>query len=194
MSEHSPAAELLDRWKAGDESAAGELYRRYAQRLCTIAEGQVGQRLASRVGAEDVVQSALRTFFRRAACGEFQIDHSGALWRLLVRITLNKVRRHGEYHRAQKRNVGAEVALGMERASPERLTKSPTHEESVELADELKLIFAGMSDRDQKIVQMRLEGYKLAEIANRAGCARRTVSLVLRRMGDLLRKRLVDTS
>lgn len=100
---------LLARWQAGDQEAAQAIYQRYAQRLCALAEKDIGERLARRVGPEDIVQSVFRTFFRRTGDGQFAVDHSGSLWRLLVRITANKVLRHAEREGAARRDMKVEV-------------------------------------------------------------------------------------
>ena len=61
------------------ESAAAELDHRYRQRLCALVAREMGERFRAREDPEDVVQSALRSFFRGAARQRFQIDHSGML-------------------------------------------------------------------------------------------------------------------
>src|SRR5262245_31380615 len=90
----TPSAELVARYhRGGDESAAEELFRRYCGRLTALARSRLSQALAARVDAEDVVQSAYRSFFRLARGGDVVLRASGDLWRLLVRITLRKVYR-----------------------------------------------------------------------------------------------------
>src|SRR4051812_45025103 len=91
-------ADLVQRFRRGDEEAAALLFRRYALRLTRVAEQHLGRKLAGRLDGEDVVQSVFRTFFRRSAAGEFSIDGSGQLWRLLVQITLCKARAKARYH------------------------------------------------------------------------------------------------
>jgi hypothetical protein len=57
-----PSIELLARFRAGDERAAEELFPRFAERLIAVAKARLSAKLARRVGAEDVVQSAYRSF------------------------------------------------------------------------------------------------------------------------------------
>ena len=99
---------VVQRWRDGDEGAAEEIYLRYADRLWSLARTQIGHRLGRRFDADDVVQSVFRTFLRRTRDGEFAIDQSARLWQLLVKITINKVRRKAKFHKAAKRNVGLE--------------------------------------------------------------------------------------
>ena len=51
-----------------------------------------------------MVQSAFRTFYRRNAQGEFHIDSSVDLWRLLETITRHKILKHVEKLGAGKRD------------------------------------------------------------------------------------------
>src|SRR5262249_11157232 len=92
--------DLAGRLQDGDDRAARELFARYAHRLAVLAERHLSDNLAARVDGEDVVQSVFRTFFRRCARGEFQIDSSAQLWRLLVKITVRKARAKARQHTA----------------------------------------------------------------------------------------------
>jgi len=188
------ARELLDRWRSGDQQAAEELYHRYAQRLCQLAERQMAPRLRRRVGADDVVQSVFRTFFRRTEKGEYPIDHSGSLWRLLVKITMNKIRHQGERHRAAKRNVEAEVDIMAAGVSPEAFAEDPSPEAAVWLMDELEALLAGCDVSEGEMLTLCLEGYSTTEIAQRKGCSRHTVRRVLNRFGRQLQRNLEENS
>src|SRR5947209_1095765 len=86
----SPSADLMARWRDGDQQAAGELFRRYADRLRALARTRLSARLARHVDPEDVVQSAYRSFFSGARSDRYALRRSGDLWRLLVSITLHK--------------------------------------------------------------------------------------------------------
>ena len=70
MSDHA-SAELLARVQAGDELAAEELFRRFAERLIAVAGARLSARMARRIDAEDVVQSAYRSFFCKARDGRY---------------------------------------------------------------------------------------------------------------------------
>jgi RNA polymerase sigma factor (sigma-70 family) len=184
----------LERWRAGDQVAAEELHRRYAQRLCALAEREIGRRLARRVGADDVVQSVFRTFFRRTAAGEFVIDHSGSLWQLLASITINKVRRQGEYHHAAKRNVAAEDSTEDVAFCPEVFTQEPGPDEAAMLADEIEATLKGLKPDEAEMFQLALQGHTTPELAQRFHCSRWTVRRVLDRIGYCLEQRLSNRS
>src|ERR1043166_1704545 len=104
MDDVPPIPELLKRSRAGDQQAASQPFERYARELTRVAEQHLSRKLAGRLDGEDVVQSVFRTFFRRSAAGEFRIDNSAQLWRLLVQITLRKAQAKGRHHQAEMRN------------------------------------------------------------------------------------------
>src|SRR5262245_55758628 len=85
--EPNPPLGLDDGLRKGDPKTAEAVFHRYVNQLVRVAEQHLSRKLAGRLGGEDVVQSVFRTFFRRAEAGEFRIDSSSQLWRLLVRIT-----------------------------------------------------------------------------------------------------------
>jgi RNA polymerase sigma-70 factor (ECF subfamily) len=188
------AGALLERCRSGDQAAAGEIHRRYAQGLLALAQSQLAKGLRRRVDPEDIVQSAFRTFFRRARSGEFTVDHSGSLWHLLVRIILNKVRKEAERHRAAKRNVQLE-RYGLDEAlDPGAVAHDPTPAEAAALADVLEVVLAGLEASEVEILRLRLQGHSPSDIGDRVGCTRWTVRRVLDRVGLRLEKALLADS
>jgi RNA polymerase sigma-70 factor, ECF subfamily len=188
MPDGESAEGLIGRWQSGDALAAEELHRRYAQRLCTLAESQIGQRLQRRVDADDIVQSVFRTFFRRAADGQFLIDHSCSLWNLLVRITINKIRLRAQYHHAGKRDLGVEVYADNEQLTPEAIAREPGPEEAVILTDEIETLLRGLDPAEIEVFQLTLQGYSTPEISERQGRSRWTIRRTLDRIGHQLQK------
>src|SRR5689334_8029550 len=102
------SVELLRRVAAGDNQAATEVFEQYVERLTALARSRLSAKLAPRVDPEDIVQSAYRSFFVAAGRGQFELQRSGDLWRLLVEITLHKLYRTAQHHLAQQRAVSRE--------------------------------------------------------------------------------------
>src|SRR5262245_24172878 len=86
-----------------DDEAARRIWECYVQRLLALAEQDLGRSVQARLDAEDVVQSAFRSYFRRRA--DYELADRDELWSLLVTITLNKVRNANRHHHRQKRDV-----------------------------------------------------------------------------------------
>ena len=69
MTDDLSPARLIERLRAGDPQAAEEIFNRYARRLIALASTRLDERMRRRVDPDDVVQSAMRSFYRRAADG-----------------------------------------------------------------------------------------------------------------------------
>lgn len=190
MSDHA-SAELLARVQAGDELAAEELFRRFAERLIAVAGARLSARMARRVDAEDIVQSACRSFFCKARDGRYAVQRSGDLWRLLVGITMHKLHHQVERHSAGKRAVKQEKHAGAAVESGDSLlhlaqAREPTPLEAAALIDEVQKLLDQMEPHHRPILELRLQGHNQAEIAEQLQCSERTVRRVLESVKGLL--------
>jgi DNA-directed RNA polymerase specialized sigma24 family protein/tRNA A-37 threonylcarbamoyl transferase component Bud32 len=138
------------------------------------------------MGPEDVVQSACRSFFRRAGAGAFTVTEPGDLWRLLARITVRKACRGARRHGAGCRAVGREEVAGAERPDG-----GPTPAEAAAVADELAAALAELPPSWRRIAELRLEGLAPEAIAEREGCSARTVRRALDALRAELERRLL---
>lgn len=188
MSDTHAGHSVVTRLRTGRDSAVAQVVDRYTERLLAVAGRQIGRKLARRIDAEDILQSTYRSFFRRTSKGEYELDSESDLWRLLVTITLNKVRRQAKFHTAARRDMlrehsaaatSAPAAMnprhGMEKVQP------PPSEVAV-LNEEMELFLGGLRPRDRAIVTLRLEGYSTKEIATQLSRAERSVRRVLHRI------------
>jgi RNA polymerase sigma-70 factor (ECF subfamily) len=182
--------EAVQRHREGDSDAAAAIYAHYAERLSRLAHQHLSSKVAARVDEEDVVQSVFRTFFHRSARGEFQIDSRAQLWQLLVRITVMKARAKGRQHTAAKRDVRAEQPgedwLGAVAAG------EPGPEEAAVLMDEIEVLLRGLPALYCQVLQRRLEGHRVAEIAAGLGVSRQTVYRALHLLEERLDRRGSD--
>ena len=71
---------LFIRLTAGEEDAAAEAFDLYVDRLAALAQSRLSARLAQRIDADDVVQSAFRSFFCGAREGRFVQADGGTLF------------------------------------------------------------------------------------------------------------------
>jgi RNA polymerase sigma factor (sigma-70 family) len=178
---------LINGLREGDPQVVREFCEQYGASLHEVAEKYVVGALRRRLGPEDVVQSACRTFLRRARDGQFQLADSENLWRLLCAITLAKFREQSRYHLRQKRGLDREVQPA--RTPGEESTgrfdpadPQPTPAEAVEFADQLRQLLASFDDEEQRVVELKLQEYTNEEIAERLQCSERTVRRTLKRV------------
>ncbi len=180
----------LEKFREGDEQAAGKLFQRHANQLLELARQRISQRFASRVDPEDVVQSVFRTFFKRARQGEFTLREKDDLVKLLVRITVYKTLRQIAFHQQAKRDARQESGTG--EVNQDQLlavmSKGATPEEAVIFLDELETFLDQQSPTDCKICEMRIEGYSNAEIAEALGINERRIRRLMERLRGLAKR------
>ena len=176
---------LISGLRTGDPRAVGEFCKRYGPRLERLADGHLARGpLRRRVSPESVVQSACRTFLRRAGEGQFEVADPDGLWRLLCAITLTKVREQVRFHGQQKRQLGREVHPD---GPDDRFAHEPGGEPSaldaVIFAETLEHVIASLQDdEERRVVELRLQDLGTQEAAAELGCSERTVRRILARV------------
>lgn len=183
--------------KAGDAAAAQPLWERYFARLVQLARAKLREtrRPATVEDEEDAALSAFNSLCAGAARGRFPLlSDRDDLWRLLVVITARKACAQVQRRTRQKRgggrvlDEGALPGAAREDAPPALdlvVGSEPTPEFAAMIAEEYCRLLDCLDDDSLRRVALdRLEGYTNDEIADRLGCARRTVA---RRL-DLIRK------
>lgn len=182
---------LLLRFREGSQDAATALYVRYAKRLQALARAQTGQQLATRFDPEDVVQSVFRTFFRRAVEQGYQVPAGEELWQLLLVLALNKIRTLATHHRAQKRDVARTGRPG----AIEQLPAGASGDD--ELAyNTMRMVVddlvADLPAPQNRIIELRIEGHEIQQIANMTKRSKRTVERTLQQFRSRLAKLIDD--
>ncbi len=186
MSEES-SAELVERWRRGEQAAAAELFRRYADRLIALARSRLSGRLANRVDPEDVVQSVYRSFFSNVLDNRYEVDRGGDLWRLLVTMALHKLNDQVKRNRRGKRTVDREQSFAGDDGPPDQfLAREPSPVEAVALTDELESFMQTLEPPERRVLELRLQGYNLEEIAAEIHRSLRTTCRVLERIKQKL--------
>jgi RNA polymerase sigma factor (sigma-70 family) len=176
--------ELIAAFKAGSESAARDLFDRYCEKLMQLARRRIGQRMTSRVDPEDVIQSAFRTFFIHVRNDDFTFEEKDDLFKLLVRLTVNKALRQVAHHRAAKRDPGKEVVQGSDDGDilANLTTHEPSPEVEVAVLDELERFLRQLPVFDQQVLEMKLQGHSTTDIAEALGSYDRKIRRVLERI------------
>jgi RNA polymerase sigma-70 factor (ECF subfamily) len=174
---------LLARLKGGQQQAATDLYLRYAQRLRSLVRSRCSRQLARRIEPDDIVQSVFRRFFRRVLQGDYDVPPGEELWGLLLVIALNKIRTEESFHRAGKRDVrlAADAADPALVADPDDVSATAILNLCVEDA------LGQLPPQQRMMVELRIEGHEVAEIAQKTGRSKRTVERTLQEIRSRLR-------
>jgi RNA polymerase sigma factor (sigma-70 family) len=184
---------LLERYRGGDDLAADELFARYFSRLTALARSRLSPRLARRTDPEDVVLSVYRSFFVEAREGRFVLNRGGDLWRLLAAITRHKLLRQVRSQTADRRSIDVEVSL--DQIEVEGLVASetnPSPADALELAEELEWVLSRLDLFARRVLELRLRGLQLAEIAEETGRSERSVRRSIAEVRKRLAERLND--
>jgi RNA polymerase sigma-70 factor (ECF subfamily) len=173
------------------DEAAAFIWGRYCQVLLDLVCQKLNRRLQRRIGAEDIVQRAFKSFFFRQQRGDYRLADRDDLLRLLVRMALNKTRgmavREGRQRRDYRRD---QTTMGTDASSGEGdgwlleqlVERAPMPDEAAALADEVERRLAQLPEDLRHIALLKLEGYTNAEIAVLPArrCSVRTVERKLR--------------
>jgi RNA polymerase sigma-70 factor (ECF subfamily) len=169
MSAPDSFAGLARQLLAGELSPDDAGFGRYVARLVALARARLDPRLKARVDPEDVVQSALRSFFVALREGSFAEAEPARLWALLVVLTLRKCHRQADLHFAALRDVRREEAPAGDGSAPgaaPAASREPTPEEAALLAETVEGVMAELrTPLKRRVLEMSLQGHSVAEIA-----------------------------
>lgn len=167
----------------GEQQAATDLFLRYSDRLLNLARNNTSAQLSPRFDPEDVVQSVFRSFFRRVSDGAYDVPPGEELWRLLLVLSLNKVRSLARFHRAKKRSVEATLA-GEDYADMVEEFSVPDPQPRQILEMVVDRILGDLPSSQRDIVERRIQGESVVDIAAHTQRSRRTVERVIKKFRD----------
>jgi DNA-directed RNA polymerase specialized sigma24 family protein len=185
----------IEQLKSGDEAAAQqELWNRYFERLVGLARKKLRSLPQRAEDEEDVVLSAMDSFFDGARRGQFpQLSDRGNLWPLLVKITARKAMNQLKKQRAIKRGAGQVrgESVFVNAANLDRqpdmgqvVGHEPTPEFAVQTSEQCQRLLSLLSDELREVAELKLQNFSNGEIAQRMGVVERTVERKL----NLIRK------
>jgi RNA polymerase sigma-70 factor (ECF subfamily) len=174
-------AEFLGKLCRGDDAAAQQLFARFTHQLMALALRHIHAGLRHKVEAEDVVQSAYKSFFFRYGTGNLDVVNWNSLWGLLTLITVRKCAERAAYHGAERRDAAREALPPREaEGAPwlEPFGREPTPLEAAVLNETVEQLLAGLDGEERPVVELSLQGFTTREISERLGRAERTVRLL----------------
>jgi RNA polymerase sigma-70 factor (ECF subfamily) len=196
MGDGDSFADCMARLRAGEEGAAREIFRRYAEQLVLLARRRFNPALLRKVDPEDVVQSVYKSFFVRYGAGDFELAGWGSLWGLLVAITVRKCSNRIQYHRRVCRAAAREVPLPAADGPGhwEVVAPEPTPLEAIVLTETVEDLLRGLEPPERLIVELSLQGCTAPEIKEQTGRSERTVRRVRERVRHKLQRMQDDAA
>jgi RNA polymerase sigma-70 factor (ECF subfamily) len=163
-----PFAEFLRRVRAGDESAAVELVRRYEPALrLEIRLRLRDPKLRRLLEPDDLCQSVLKSFFVRAASGQYDLDTPAKLLALLRAMARNKVAKQARKHQTLRRDLRRDVSLDV--AAPPVAAAGPSPSRIVIGREMLDALRGRLTAEERRLADLRSQGCEWAEIARELG-------------------------
>jgi RNA polymerase sigma-70 factor (ECF subfamily) len=168
MPDKDSFADFLSRIRAGDEEAAAELWRRYEGLLRREVRMRLGDpRLFRVVESADVCQSVFRSFFVRAAAGQYDLEQPGQLLALLVRMAQNKAGQVVRKQRARRRDARRTAATPVDEVQVAGDDPSPSR--IVAARELLHEVRRRLTEEERRLADLRGQGRSWAEIAALVG-------------------------
>jgi RNA polymerase sigma factor (sigma-70 family) len=183
MSNHPATPEqLLQRLKAGGDSAATKLWNLYFERMVAVAARKLyGKHRVSR-DEEDIAISAFKSFCKGIQAGRFEgAADQDSLWPLLVTLTINKAIDHLRHENRAKRAGDRNAPLAAENLISEDVwLHEQTSPELQAIANEsFQKLFQVLDETGDaalaKIAMGHVQGLETESIAEEMGCSSRTV-------------------
>lgn len=181
--------------RSGNPDSCRKFWEQFGESLKRVSERYLSSRLKSRIEADDVVQSACRTFFRRANKGEFLLDDDSQLWRLLCAITVTKARSMARFHSREKRSVHSEWSPTVDSSASQNLDQLPESkalpESGLILSEVFEATLKQFNSEEQQVIDMKLRDVENSEIAEALVCSERTVRRIVNRLQNALEDSLL---
>jgi len=189
--ERQPSATLAEQLRDESGEAATLLFQRFGLWLQKAVDRKIGGRLRRRVDADDILQSAFWSFFRRTADGQYDFEHSGALCRMLLTIAENKIRKTAGFHRRARRDIEREQPGAVETVKLSDRQWQRAARELADTIDEIACIVDSLDPRDAEFFRRRyFLGHSLGKIAADTGWSLATVKRVVSRVTARVRERV----
>lgn len=166
-----------------------EILASYSQRLIKLAAERLVTDIQSKISPEDIVQSTLRSYFRRSKEFGWETSDPDRIWELLSVITIRKCRKWDVFYHCSKRDVRREVRSLDESRASARLADakvSPDQEDGQIASELLEYLLSHFTQRQQEMILLRIQGLSVEMIARQCHSSHRTVARTIAKSKQVL--------
>jgi RNA polymerase sigma factor (sigma-70 family) len=187
----------LEEVKSGDREAARRLWERYFPLLVRLAHKRLADVPRRLEDEEDVALSVFESFCRAADGGRFpHVTNRESLWRLLCRITHFKAVDLVRRSQAAMGDANVRGESGFQGSGTSVIQPIAPHAKvettadcAAMVADEVQRLLQMLPEEDLRTIAVaKMDGYTNQEIAERLGCAERTIERRLKYIRAIWRK------
>jgi len=167
----------------------------YLPKLIRLADRNMSNRLKTKIASDEMAGSVIGSVLRLKNEGKIRVEQSEDFWRLLVAISLNKVRKKARHYGAQKRNWDLEILITDDMPTLEEIARDhgdPTDEDGAETAKVLEELSERLNDNCKKVLAGRLESKTNLEIADAISLSTRTVTRCWQEILEEMKKLLEE--
>ncbi|MDB5351626.1 MAG: hypothetical protein JWN86_2873 [Planctomycetota bacterium] len=189
----------LDHWigrlNQGDVDAVGRVFQAYEPYLRIAVRRRMSPRLRSKVDSVDIVQSVFADVLRGVRDGGWHFDGRPQLLALLRRIAWRRLA-----DRYQKHGLALEREQSLDETSPRSLPDAtqPRPSQEAQGREFWERVLKSCPVAHHEVVRLRMNGYRMGEIASRTGLHEGSVRRILydlaRRLSIVRRPELPDDS
>ena len=159
---------LILRVRAGDHDAAAEVVRLYEPAIRRAVRFRLADaHLQSQLDSIDICQSVLKSFFIRAASGQYDLETPEQLLGLLATMARRKLTSESRRQRAQRRGGQHHTTSGQDVQVFTDPGASPPDE--VEARDLLQEVRRRLAPDERELLDLRNQGHDWGEVAVRLG-------------------------
>ena len=191
--DNSAAAESVAKHLRERDTIASEKLIEFKQRLWRVARQQLNSQLLGRADPEDIVQSAIGTFFNNLDADQAPARVKNTFlngWNdveeLLVAITVNKCRKKWEKDTAGKRDVTRTTSL----TAVIDVAREPSEDDGLELLEAVQKFDSSCTDQERLLLVLIQRGLTQTEAAAQLGVSQPLISLWINRMIARLQSQL----
>lgn len=181
MSVDPQFTELMQQVRQGSPEAAARLLREHGPLVMAVVRRRLHRRLRPKFDSVDFTQAVWASFFVRAAKNH-QFETPDQLAAFLVQMAQNKLAaEHRRRFRTAKYQIHRE-ADAASAASDHVPAPGPSPTEMAIAKETLEQLLTGQPAHYRQIVELKLAGLTVDEIAQRVGTHERTVRRVLKQL------------
>ena len=188
-SKNSDSISNFNEWFAavceGDSASTTRLWEDYFERIGRSISGRLTSQGRRFEDQEDVANSVLRTFFRRASLGQFkELGDKDQLWKLLLTIAIRKANDYRKRSMAERRGgkanvLGQDLGDDSEHVAAIELVACPDGQlpdADIRAHELFESVMQRMpDDKTRDVVLLHLQGAEKHQIAEMQKCSTRTV-------------------